>query len=86
MKEGLERLLKENIKMIEEIREIPNGDYKPFHAAATHLYMSFQKYIQNREHYVNNWKKINKKIKRMLKRILKKIGIPGISFVSYHMY
>jgi hypothetical protein len=28
---------------------------KPFHAAATHLYMSFQKYIQNREHYVNNW-------------------------------
>lgn len=28
MKEGLERLLKENIKMIEEIREIPNGDYK----------------------------------------------------------
>jgi hypothetical protein len=34
-----------------------NGYYlefdKPFHAAATHLYMSFQKYIQNREHYVN---------------------------------
>ena len=28
MKEGLERLLKENIKMIEEIREIPDGDYK----------------------------------------------------------
>jgi hypothetical protein len=28
-----------------------NGE--PFHAAATHLYMSFQKYIQNREHYVN---------------------------------
>jgi hypothetical protein len=28
MKEGLERLLKENIKMIEEVREIPNGDYK----------------------------------------------------------
>jgi hypothetical protein len=62
MKEGLERLLKENIKMIEEIKEIPNGDYKtgyiqallkPFHAAATHLYMSFQKYIQTREHYVN---------------------------------
>jgi hypothetical protein len=26
---------------------------EPFHAAATHLYMSFQKYIQNREHYVN---------------------------------
>jgi hypothetical protein len=31
--------------------KIVNG--KPFHAAATHLYMSFQKYIQNREHYVN---------------------------------
>jgi hypothetical protein len=37
-----------------------DGDYQielrvnePFHAAATHLYMSFQKYIQNREHYVN---------------------------------
>jgi hypothetical protein len=46
-----------------------DGDYqKPFHAAATHLYMSFQKYIQTREHNVNNWKKINKKIKRMLKR------------------
>ena len=28
MKEGLERLLKETIKMIEEITEIPNGDYK----------------------------------------------------------
>jgi hypothetical protein len=28
MKEGLERLLKENIKMIEEVREIPKGDYK----------------------------------------------------------
>jgi hypothetical protein len=28
MKEGLERLLKETIKMIEEVREIPNGDYK----------------------------------------------------------
>ena len=28
MKETLERLLKENIKMIEEITEIPNGDYK----------------------------------------------------------
>jgi hypothetical protein len=28
MKEGLERLLKETIKMIEEIKEIPNGDYK----------------------------------------------------------
>ena len=27
MKEGLERLLKETIKMIEEVREIPNGDY-----------------------------------------------------------
>jgi hypothetical protein len=73
----LESLLKENIEMINEITEITKGDYqtgyiqallKPFHAAATHLYMSFQKYIQNREHYVNNWKKINKKIKKMLKR------------------
>lgn len=28
MKEALERLLNENIKMMEEITEIPNGDYK----------------------------------------------------------
>jgi hypothetical protein len=28
MKEILERLLEENIKMMEEIIEIPNGDYK----------------------------------------------------------
>jgi hypothetical protein len=32
-----------------------NGMDQPFHAAATHLYMSFQKYIQTREHNVNNW-------------------------------
>jgi hypothetical protein len=31
------------------------AEFEPFHAAATHLYMSFQKYIQNREHNVNNW-------------------------------
>jgi hypothetical protein len=41
--------------------KIVNGMWKmgnamePFHAAATHLYMSFQKYIQTREHNVNNW-------------------------------
>jgi hypothetical protein len=28
MKEILERLLEENIKMMEEIIEIPNGDYR----------------------------------------------------------
>jgi hypothetical protein len=35
MKEGLERLLKENIKMIEEVREIPKGDYKTGYIQAT---------------------------------------------------